>query len=278
MGRTITLVLVAMLILSGLGILAPTAAADFPPPHADAGDDQTVGEGDEVTLDGGNSWDLNNDPLTFKWDFDDSNGSSDVDAKGKVVTTKYEDSGVYTVTLTVSDGDYEDTDTCRITVLPGSPDDLPPKAIIREPLPGVYNISQPVNFTGTGFDPEGDTLTGRWDFGDGKGSNFPETSHRYADEGAYHIRWTVTDGNSNNTAHTVIYVGSEIEKGSARRVARIRPWANCSRIRRRVGSANAPNTRSSSLDEYLTMRLNMSQVSNGATEKIDKVIHSIKSA
>jgi PKD repeat protein len=210
MGRAIALGLVAMLILSGLLVLAPAAAANFPPPYADAGDDQTVAEGDDVTLDGSGSRDLNNDPLTYEWDFDASDGSGDVDAKGKIVTTTYKDSDVYIVTLTVSDGDYESTDECRITVLPRSPDDLPPKAIIREPIPGVYNISLPVNFTGYGVDPEGHMLSGWWDFGDGKGHYYPETSHRYADEGAYHIMWSVTDGNSNNTAHTMIYVGDEI--------------------------------------------------------------------
>jgi PKD repeat protein len=206
--RIASVVLVLALILSGFVFIAPAAMGAFPPPQADAGPDQTVEEGEEVTLDGGGSRDLTPDEnLRFYWDLDASNGSSDRDAVGEVVTVKYKDSGVYTVTLTVDDGDFEDTDTCRITVLPTSVDNTPPKAIIRAPLPGFYNLSQAISFNGDGYDYDGDPLTGKWDFGDGTTSNRPETTHSYSDEGAKYIRWTVSDRDSNNTARTVIYIG-----------------------------------------------------------------------
>jgi PKD repeat protein len=123
------------------------------------------------------------------------------------VTVKYSDSGVYTATLTVDDGDFEDTDSVRITVIPVSVDNTPPKAIIQAPLPGVYNLSQAIAFEGSGFDYDDDPLTGKWNFGDGTTSTRSVTTHKYNTEGPQYIRWTVSDRDSNNTARTVIYIG-----------------------------------------------------------------------
>ncbi len=207
--RITTLSLVLLLIMSGFTLLAPPAAAAFPPPVADAGEDQTVEEDESLTLDGSGSYDRTPDDetLTYRWDFDSSNGSGGTDARGKVVKVTYADSGLYTVTLTVSDGDFEDTDTARITVIPVSVDNTPPIAIIRSPLPGVYNVSEPINFEGSGFDADDDPLSGEWDFGDGTSSRQPTTTHTYTDEGPRVIRWKVTDGEANNTARMVIVIG-----------------------------------------------------------------------
>ncbi len=211
MRRIATFASVLLLVLSSLTFLAPVGLAEIPAPHANAGDDQTVTAGDSVTLDGGGSWDLTPDEtLTFKWDFDSTNGTDDVDARGESVTTKYTDSGIYTATLTVSDGDLEDTDQVRITVLPTDTENLPPKAIIRAPLPGVYNLSEGITFDGTGVDADNDPLSGKWEFGDGGTSNQPQTTHSYSESRPYHIAWTVNDGTTNNTAHVVIYVGDTV--------------------------------------------------------------------
>lgn len=202
--------LVLLLILASFAYVAPPAAAAFPSPVADAGPDQTVSEGETVTLDGSDSYDRTpNEKLTYTWDFDDSddNGSTGVDATGVTATVIYEDAGIYTVTLTVSDGDLDDTDTCRITVLPGDPDNIPPIAIIRQPLPGVYNKSEPIDFEGQGFDADGDQLTGKWDFGDDTTSNQAVTTHTYTSEGPRYITWTVKDASANDTARVVIYIG-----------------------------------------------------------------------
>lgn len=212
--------LVLLLILASFAYVAPPAAAAFPPPVANAGDDQTVGEGDTVTLDGSASYDRTPDEkLTYTWDFDDSddNGSTGVDATGVTATVVYKEAGIYTVTLTVSDGDFDDTDTCRITVLPGDPDNIPPVAIIRQPLPGVYNRSEPIDFEGQGFDADGDQLMGKWDFGDDTTSNQAVTTHTYTSEGPRYITWTVRDGKANDTARVVIYIGETVTPEQNRR-------------------------------------------------------------
>ncbi|MCK4970467.1 MAG: PKD domain-containing protein, partial [Thermoplasmata archaeon] len=217
MRRFPSITMVLLLVLASFTFVAPPATAALPPPVADAGADQTVGEGDEVTLDGSGSSDLNDEKLTYRWDFDDSDGSNDGDATGVRVTTSYADAGIYTVTLTVSDPDWDDTDTVRITVLPGDPDNIPPKAIIVSPLPGFYNVSEPIPFEGQAFDADNDPLTARWEFGDNTASNRPITTHTYTSEGPKYITFTVSDRTANNTARVLIMIGEGPDPETNRR-------------------------------------------------------------
>ena len=207
MRRFPTISLVLLLVIASFTFVVPPATAVLPPPVADAGADQTVSEGDKVTLDGSGSYDLNDEKLTYRWDFDDSNGSTDRDATGVTATTSYADAGIYTVTLTVSDPDWDDTDTVRITVLPSDVDNIPPKAIIVAPLPGFYNVSQPIDFEGQAFDADNDPLTAKWEFGDDTTSNRPITTHTYTSEGPKYITFTVSDRDANNTARVLIMIG-----------------------------------------------------------------------
>lgn len=85
------------------------------PPVANAGPDQVVNEGQQVTFNGGGSSDP--DPgttLTYSWNFGDGNADT-----GQIVDHTYATPGVYIATLTVSDGQLNASDTVKITV--GSP-------------------------------------------------------------------------------------------------------------------------------------------------------------
>jgi hypothetical protein len=91
------------------------------PPVADAGDDQTLEQtsytGADVTLDGSGSYDPDGDPLTYDWTWD---GGS---ATGVNPTLTFP-LGTTTVTLTVSDGTYSDSDTVDITVQDTTPPEI----------------------------------------------------------------------------------------------------------------------------------------------------------
>ncbi len=83
------------------------------PPIADAGPDQFVeqtgSEGANVTLDGTASYDPDNDTLTYNWNWTDGSATG-------VTPTALFPPGNTTVTLTVSDGLLDATDTVNIVV------------------------------------------------------------------------------------------------------------------------------------------------------------------
>jgi len=88
------------------------------PPVADAGPDQVVEAtspaGAEVILNGSGSSDPNDDPLTYDWTW--TGGS----ATGVNATAIFP-LGTTNVTLTVNDGQYNDTDTVSVTILDTTP-------------------------------------------------------------------------------------------------------------------------------------------------------------
>ena len=83
------------------------------PPVANAGPDQTVEqtspEGADVILDGSGSYDPDGNPLTYNWTWDGDSASG-------MNPSRTFPLGTTTVTLTVSDGEYTDTDDIDITV------------------------------------------------------------------------------------------------------------------------------------------------------------------
>ena len=97
-----------------------------PEPVADAGDNQSVTEGDPVTLDGTGSSDADGTIVTYQWEQTDGTGTS-VTLSGATSDTATFDapaiSSILTLTfrLTVTDNDgFSSTDDTSVTVNPAS--------------------------------------------------------------------------------------------------------------------------------------------------------------
>jgi len=91
-------------------------------PVADAGSDQSIYVGSDVTLDGSGSYDPDNDPLTYTWSFDSMpDGSTAILNGSNSVNSSFTPDvvGDYIVSLVVNDGTLNSApDTVTITVLP----------------------------------------------------------------------------------------------------------------------------------------------------------------
>lgn len=64
----------------------------------------------------------------------------------------------------------------------------------------------PIDFVGTGSDPDGDELTYEWAFGDGTTASGASAAHTFAESGSYTVALTVSDGVLSSTATTTITV------------------------------------------------------------------------
>jgi PKD repeat protein len=76
---------------------------------------------------------------------------------------------------------------------------------------GPVETGQPVAFTATGEDADGDALTYAWDFGDGGSSTQREPLHTFTEAGTYEVKVTVSDGRGGTGSATLpvtVNVGS----------------------------------------------------------------------
>jgi hypothetical protein len=80
-----------------------------------------------------------------------------------------------------------------------------PTGLIEQPTNGAgLKTGTNVKFKASGIDPDGQSVTFRWDFGDGQKTDGPEASHKYSKKGPYTVTLTVTDGSASfNTTISV---------------------------------------------------------------------------
>ena len=165
----------------------------------DAGADQSGREGQALSFQGTATGTA---PATYVWDFGDG-----TQATGSLTPSHtYRDNGVYTVTLTVTDGSGATArDTLRVTVSNVAP-------TVSAGGPYSANVGAAVSFLPSVSDPspvdQAAGFTYLWNFGDGSTSTSRTPSHAYGSAGTYTVSLTVTDKDGgSSSASTVVMVG-----------------------------------------------------------------------
>jgi len=124
-----------------------------------------------------------------------------------IVNHRYDDNGIYDVSLTIKDNDGAVTSiTKQINV-----SNVPPVANFSySPLnPTTQDIIQ---FIDNSYDLDGLIVNYTWNFGDGGISYKPNPSHQYADDGIYNVILTIKD---NDGAITDITKQINVSKGNS---------------------------------------------------------------
>ena len=130
--------------------------------------------------------DPDGDSLTYAWDFGD--GAS---GAGQTTSHVYAAPNSYSVTVTVNDGRGGLAMSSASAAIAQA--NRPPHASAGGPYAGTARIR--VLFDGSvSSDPDNNTLTYDWDFGDGTTGAGASPNHGYAAAGAYTVKLTVDDG------------------------------------------------------------------------------------
>jgi len=131
------------------------------------------------------SSDADGDSLTFVWEFGDGETGSGIE-----VTHVYTNVQNYTAKLTVSDG----KGGASITITEVEIYNRPPTAVAAGPAYAL--VDSILSFdAGASTDPDGDSLTYVWNFGDSSALHIggPHASHAYSDSGNYEVILHVQD-------------------------------------------------------------------------------------
>lgn len=127
---------------------------------------------------------------SWEWDFN-NDGTIDSDDQNPAYT--YNSEGMYTVSLTVSDGTTSDTETKTdfIMVTDGTTNLV--ADFTADPTAGAAPLT--VNFTDAS---SGSPTSWDWDFGDGNSSTDQNPTHEYTSAGTHTVSLTVSDGDNSD--------------------------------------------------------------------------------
>ncbi len=142
--------------------------------------------------------DLDGDTLTYSWDFGDSTPVSTTQNPSHTYAT----AGTFAAKVTVSDG-KGGTGNTTLNVVVTAANQAPTVTASRTPA-GDGNVTTAYQFAAVGSDPDGDTLTYAWDFGDSGTAATQNATHTYTTAGAYNVKVTVSDGKGGTATATVL--------------------------------------------------------------------------
>ncbi|MCJ7571526.1 MAG: PKD domain-containing protein [Candidatus Thermoplasmatota archaeon] len=170
------------------------------PPIAEAGGFYSAETNQIIQFNSSGSTDPDGQIDFYRWNFGD--GTSEIIKQNP--THVYSKEGAYIVTLTVID-DNGSIDSDNATVMISFGENDPPVANAIIPSNGYTTESIAFNSDGT-IDPDGDTLSYFWDFGDGTNSTEKNPLHIYQSPGTYFTTLKVSDKQYSDTVSNTITI------------------------------------------------------------------------
>lgn len=138
--------------------------------------------------------------INREWDF---NGDNVTDSTEPNPTYRYDQPGLYTVSLTVYDADGDNDTKTKIDYVDVN---HPPIADESGPYTEKEGVAIAFN-SSSSYDPDGTIVSYFWDFGDGQTSTEQNPTYTYLQNGTYTVSLTVTDNwsatDTDTTAATV---------------------------------------------------------------------------
>jgi len=185
--------------------------------------------GQTVSFDGRSSYNPDGKISEYLWTFRSPGSDTSETLTGPEVSRTYSSPGVYSVSLEVSDGSHAENNRDKDRVMIRINHQPEPRVKITdgsgenishsEPLTpnptsqtGIATCKRALRFDGSASaDPDGDSLSYLWDFGDGSPRKAgTRVIHTYKESGTYPVILTVADGtdveNSENTAAATVII------------------------------------------------------------------------
>ncbi|MGS0528289.1 PKD domain-containing protein [Zobellia nedashkovskayae] len=168
-----------------------------------------------VKFTGSTSSDPDDDDLSYSWNFGDGSTSISEDP-----THEFSAAGTYEVVLTVTDNGSPvlSNAATAITIEVDQANQIPIAIALADITSGVGPLT--VKFTGsTSSNPDDDSLSYFWDFGDGGTSTSDDPTHKFSAADTYNVVLTVTD-DGNPARSNSISLSIEVSQANQSPIAR----------------------------------------------------------